>query len=62
MELKQAVALLGGPTDAARLSGIKRTVIHYWLDRGAPEWRKPDVAKLIGLAKRLPRRKTRSPA
>ncbi len=62
MELKQAVDLLGGPTDAARLSGIKRTVIHYWLDNGAPAWRKPDVAKLISLAKSLPRpRKARSP-
>lgn len=50
MDLKQAVDLLGGPTDAARLSGIKRTSIHYWLEKGAPNWRKPDVDRLVDLA------------
>ncbi len=51
MDLKEAVAILGGPTDAARISGIKRTVIHYWMEKGAPAWRQADVARLIDLAR-----------
>ena len=51
MDLKEAVEILGGPTDAARLSGIKRTSIHYWLEKGAPVWRQSDVDRLVDLAK-----------
>lgn len=50
MDLKTAVDILDGPTEAARLSGIKRTSIHYWLEKGAPAWRQADVARLIEMA------------
>jgi hypothetical protein len=52
MDLKDAVAALGGPTAAAAASGIGRTHIQYWLRVGAPEWRKPEVAKIVWIAKK----------
>lgn len=50
MTFEQAVADLGGPSGAARLSGVARTVIIYWLENGVSRFRKADERKIIRLA------------
>lgn len=50
MTFKQAVKALGGPREAARLSGVARTVIIYWLANSVSRFRKDDEAKIIALA------------
>lgn len=50
MTFKQAVKTLGGPREASRLSGVARTVIIYWLNKGVSRFRKADEEKIIALA------------
>jgi hypothetical protein len=50
MTFKQAVRALGGPSGAAKASGVARTVIIYWLKRGVSRFRKDDEALIISLA------------
>jgi len=50
MTFKQAVRALGGPREAAKLSGVARTVIIYWLKNGVSRFRKNDEAAIIALA------------
>ncbi len=50
MTLKQAVKALGGPSAAAKASGILRTSIIYWMKNGVPHFRKADADRIVGLA------------
>ena len=51
MTFKQAVKKLGGATEAARVAGVKRDLIYYWLRQKAPPaWRQGDVDKIIAAA------------
>ena len=52
MTLKQALKALGGTSNAARQTGIPRTVLLYWQKHGAPHYRKTDVDKVIEAAKK----------
>jgi len=49
-ELKKAVALMGGPRRAARLSGINHSVLNYWMHISIPEWRREQAEAIIKLA------------
>ncbi len=53
MTFKQAVKALGGPSGAAKASGVARTVIIYWLARGVSRFRKADADRIISLAEQL---------
>jgi DNA-binding transcriptional regulator YdaS (Cro superfamily) len=50
MTLKQAVKKLGGPSKVARLIGISRTTLIYWLTTGVPGWRKGNADAIIAMA------------
>ncbi len=50
MTFKQAIKALGGAREAAKLSGVARTVIIYWLANGVSRFRKEDERRIISLA------------
>lgn len=51
MTLKQAVKKLRGPSKAAKLSGVPRTSIIYWMSlKTPPKWRQGDIDKICALA------------
>jgi len=50
MNFKQAVKALGGPRETAKLSGVARTVIIYWLENGVSKFRKADEDRIVALA------------
>ena len=52
MTLKQAVKKLGGPSGAAKVSGIPRTTLVHWLTlKVPPKWRETDLNKIVELAR-----------
>ena len=55
MTFKQAVKALGGPSGAAKASGIARTVIIYWLKNGVSRFRKADGEMIVALAEQFKR-------
>ncbi len=51
MTLKQAVRILGGTTKAAKMAGVTKANLHYWLRlRRAPAWRRAEVTTILALA------------
>ncbi len=51
MTFKQALRILGGPREVARLTGIARTVLIYWRENGPNRFRQVEVDQIIALAK-----------
>ena len=52
MKLKKAVKKLGGTTNAAKVAGVCRTTLDYWLRINRwPAWRQSNVDKIVGAAK-----------
>jgi hypothetical protein len=49
-EFRRAVRLLGGSHRTAKMSGVGRTRIDYWLNKNVPRWAKDDVERIISLA------------
>lgn len=51
-EIRAAVERFESVSHAARAFEMPRTVLTYWLENGAPAYRKRDVDKIIALAQR----------
>ena len=50
MTFRQAVKYLGGPSGAAKASGVARTVIIYWLANGVSRFRQAEADRIIAIA------------
>lgn len=52
MTIKEAIDILGGRTEAAKVIDVPRTTMIYWEDHDPPPWRKACVGRLLKAAER----------
>lgn len=48
MTVRQFIQSLGGSTNVATLIGVPMTTVHSWVRKNSiPQWRRPQLAKLV---------------